>query len=948
MADFWSDIAGEDLRGEGNVELRLVIPLLHALGYEDDDIDPKYPVVFQEGRLGRKPEADFVCFHGPLHNRDTSLLVVEAKRPGEELPDGKAQGESYAQNLRAPLLLLTNGGALEIWQLQKTQDSQRVLAIPVTSLAAERGRIEPLLGKQAVLDYCRSFQVKTILVASTDYGRFETAELRRILHSERQEASIDRTLGRNRQGAEPDLVASDRLLAEFPSGAIVVGASGYGKTTLCRRLLRQAIEERQRRTRAKLPFDVPLPDLERSQVSVIDFMRQRLSAHCPGTTTASLTTMLREDGATILCDGFDRTTLPFQRKVAVELGHILRDYPSVQLFVFSRAAFRPALPLLPLLELQALSEEQIRELENLILNDGKASFFSIISMMTPTLRALCGNPLLLRQVLGHWKRQNDFPKNIEFLFRSWLDNVLETEPSDLASTVRREQALTLLAQATVDSPIANTEALGLLHRHNLPSGVLNELIGCDALRIDGSVVEVRHEALADYLRAAALASTEDNQVLALLPGLSMPADSFFPVLLMALLRTRALQSAFWKRLSETGLGRYLDALRYRFDLSDELERSDPTALSRHYLEDLLAGIETPLDCFFPQLQRAVIGNLTGDAKATLAATGLVNAQPAVLRYKLHALEPGQDRITVAAPTFPGVLRGVDLNLARYRIDSARLLGMTLLRDTVLDAVKQQQLKGGPAWATERLLGRVRYLAEKLGLDLGITDDFDKLDAVLKPLSDRWVDGGAFFSGERFSIQELLDDIATLRAAGKAALDPWWLRLGWDDAVPMQTEETVRRLLNEEYRRIQIVYCEIVRTTFPLMTDPASYFAALPVRWSFTVVNTGRFPGHRSADWRSSPVASWDEAGADVAFAEAGAPAPPFDWDGTSKTLSALGRTHARIPHFAGSMAFLPRYDGRQWNEHFDGATPVTHLVCAWLKEEVEGLFRALPGSDGAF
>ena len=398
-------------------------------------------------------------------------------------------------------------------------------------------------------------------------------------------------------------------------------------------------------------------------------------------------------------------------------------------------------------------------------------------MMAPTLRALCDNPLLLRQVLGYWKREGDFPRNIEFLFRSWLDNVLETAPSDPTSTVRREQALTLLAQATVNSPIAKTEALALFDRHNMPSGILNELIGCDALRIDGSVVEVRHEALADYLRAAALASTENDRVLALLPSLPMPADSFFPVLLMALLGTRALQSALWKRLSETGLGRYLDALRYRFDLSDELKRSDPTALSRHYLEDLLEGIETPLDCFFTQLREAVVGNLVGEQKATLAATGVVSAQPAALHYKLHALEPGQGRVTVAAPTFPGILRGVNLDLARYRIDSARLLGMTLLRDTLLTAVKQQQLKGGLAWAAERLLGRVRYLAEGCGLDLSIADNFDKLDAVLKPLSDGWVDAGAFSGGERFPIHELLDDIATLRAAGNTAPDPWWLRFG---------------------------------------------------------------------------------------------------------------------------------------------------------------------------
>ena len=69
---------------------------------------------------------------------------------------------------------------------------------------------------------------------------------------------------------------------------------------------------------------------------------------------------------------------------------------------------------------------------------------------------------------------------------------------------------------------------------------------------------------------------------------------------MAQLRARTLQSALWKRLSEADLGLYLDALRYRFDVSGELERSPPATLSRHYLEDLLAGIELPLDGFFPQ------------------------------------------------------------------------------------------------------------------------------------------------------------------------------------------------------------------------------------------------------------------------------------------------------------------------------------------------------------
>src|SRR5258708_2632443 len=322
MTDFWSDISRADLRGEGNVELRFVIPLLHALGYEDDDIDAKYPVVFQEGRLGRKPEADFVCFYGPLHNRDTSLLAVEAKRPGEALPDCKGQGESYGHNLRAPLLLITHGEAREVWQLQATQESVRVLNIPVSSLAAERGNIERLLSKAAVYDCCRSLHLKTIIEASADYGRFETAELKRTL---RYELSIGRTLRRVGDGSQSTSIETDRLLAEYPAGAIVVASSGYGKTTLARRLLRQAIEERWRACRPLLPFDVPLPDLEQSGESILEFIQQRLSAHFPSVTLSALTPMLRDVGDTILCDGFDRTTAPFQKKVATTLSNIIRD-----------------------------------------------------------------------------------------------------------------------------------------------------------------------------------------------------------------------------------------------------------------------------------------------------------------------------------------------------------------------------------------------------------------------------------------------------------------------------------------------------------------------------------------------------------------------------------------------------------------------------------------------
>jgi hypothetical protein len=482
MPDFWSSIPTVDaLRGEGNVEHRLVLPLLHALGYEDHEIEAKYPVVFQHGRLGRKPEADFVCFYGPLRDRNNSLLVVEAKQPGEKLPPGKAQGESYAQNLRAPLLLLTDGEILEVWQMQITLESQRVLSIPVASLVSERGNVERFLNKAAVRDYCRSLSSKTIVEATADFGVYETAELKRML---RDQPSIARTLRRAETAIQSATLETTRLLSDFPLGAIVVAPSGYGKTTLSRDAFKRAIEERWRGNRTSLPFEVPLPDFEQSGVSLVTFVQQRLSAHCPGVTAASFLTTLRDTGATIFCDSFDRTTSQFQKRATTEFANLLRDYPRAQLFIFSRAAFKPDVPL-PWLELDPLSDEQVRELEKVILNDGSAQNFSIVGMMSPTLRSLCVNPLLLRLALDYWKREQDFPRTIEFLFRSWIDTVLETEPSDIASRVQREQALTTLAEATAIGPITSGDAVARLGDRAIPATVLNELIQCNAVRMTG-------------------------------------------------------------------------------------------------------------------------------------------------------------------------------------------------------------------------------------------------------------------------------------------------------------------------------------------------------------------------------------------------------------------------------------------------------------------------------
>jgi len=140
--DFWSDVGTLSFENEADVETRLVLPLLQTLGYSPADIRSKQAIDFQMGRekrKGRKPEADFVVYGGEPHGRATSLMVVEAKRPSESLDDALKQAESYASAVRAPIVMLTNGKSIELWQLQPAGENTLAFRASIGELASKRG-----------------------------------------------------------------------------------------------------------------------------------------------------------------------------------------------------------------------------------------------------------------------------------------------------------------------------------------------------------------------------------------------------------------------------------------------------------------------------------------------------------------------------------------------------------------------------------------------------------------------------------------------------------------------------------------------------------------------------------------------------------------------------------------------------------------------------------------
>jgi hypothetical protein len=171
ISEFWQTLPTLEFKSEADVETRLLFPLLKSLEYRLEDIQPKVRVVFFTGRTGRPHEADLVAFSGSEHNRNTSLLVIEAKAPTNPIENAREQAESYAQWLRTPVYLQTNGILLEVWQLQTAWDSNCAFSSPVRQLNEHRGELESILRKSALIEHCERLRLKTISFEDVDVGR---------------------------------------------------------------------------------------------------------------------------------------------------------------------------------------------------------------------------------------------------------------------------------------------------------------------------------------------------------------------------------------------------------------------------------------------------------------------------------------------------------------------------------------------------------------------------------------------------------------------------------------------------------------------------------------------------------------------------------------------------------------------------------------------------------
>lgn len=915
---FWNGLRNVAMVSEAEVETRLILPLLESLGYGSDEITPKPGIVFQEGRKGRNPEADFIVHERPKWTKQTSLIVVEAKTPYENSAAAKRQGESYAYATGAPFLLVSDGRELSIWQLQLSSDSTQVFAGSVSALAAYRGEIEKLISRSAAIAHSRLLARRPAGEVADDVSAYVEAVTRPAAPNE-----IDRRLTNLQSG---ETCAASYFFQHLGREAFIEAPSGYGKTVLAEMLLQDAV--RNLAQNKPLPFILPIANLVQLQQTPENYCRNRLEAYCPQFQSShAFMELMRTRGILLILDGFDRVSTTAQARLLTDLATLGCDYPRIAYVLLGRTG--PA----------GQAPSQRFRLEGLNVEEQKALIKcrSAPSMFAPELPPgllgkLSENPLLLTLILDAKHETGAWPRDIGVLFETWLTGLLAPEGQSPSARYRLRAMLVSVAVAVRDlghSPAAILQAVASADPQHV---LIDRLVELGALQIHPQV-ELEHDALAEYLQVEALLQRPKPHILEFIATYPFASGGFVAPLIIAVTRDPEIQDAMWARAAQQSLDLYFDILRYCYLPT---LAGDSDAASHSHAADVLRGFTEPMRGFFPKLAPSLMHAACMREAEHLGIEGAFDRDGKWFSYAFFPAE-SDDEVRVGRQV-RNVRSGHQV-VAQYGTNNPRAIGLDQLKRSLKSLIDARKLFGGPLWRNDLAVGRLRIAAQQLrravGLDLGAP--IRDLEAHLSSYQD-YVLAVSDYQGN-MPVRLLLEDLAALRRDGWSKLDVWWDIPNSDPLEPGSDPIALGALIDAHWRRAQQIYAELVLGNFPGLAGELAFYSTLPVRFQVRVAPEIDWMG-RGAAWYPLPIADWKAAGADVSVESI----TSLDHREVFNRVMAEGRRlgRSRLTSISFHQGSLPRIDGSRMNAPADGETSALRTALNFLTDDLNRLFERAP------
>lgn len=974
MTDFWATCDHLTFANESEVGTKLILPMLDALGYNcGQDVKSEASVDFtiQEGRRNTRSRADYFVFSGEPYDETTSLITIELKSAEHAVESGKRQAESYAHNHRTPIVLLCNGSCIELWQLQSTNACNLLLEVSEGQIAVKRDELEALLSKEAIVHLAKSLAVKDFNQVVRDFSAYQNAELSRL---PKGRPILERKVSPIGPSELPELCPLE--LTNLKINSVVVAKSGFGKTTFANAMYVQLLQRRNADQSTPLPVAIALPELCSTGRSVTDFTVARLSAHNPTVTASNLSRLIHEQGMLLILDGLNRVASNEQRKIIAEINAMLRDHTNLRVAVFSARQ--------PIAQIENANFFELREFQRTDL-EALASLYGlsehIWSGIPKAVDVMAEIPVLAKRLVEGYHQNGVHFQRIEQVFDSWLEEGL-VGLGELDRGLLKD-VLFKVADTTRSGPIKIGEFYSIISEAGADTSLGESAIATGLIDIAGNTIELVHETLATYLRAVALVDQKHEDIEAYLSSHGLVENHLFAAILMAVAPDRNTQSIVWNAILKLSLPLAISAVRYRYDLSNQLNSCSSSERSTIYLSDLLQAIAGPTMRYFEAVQHELYKELSGKRTSEIGVAGLVENQFA--KYTFFDASDHVDTIiflsnddadtdlnqcaTFEVPDLsypdddlfapllqhynqPKKMYGDSLDLQGLRADSGRLVGLRRLKEALNKLCDKRIIEGGQVWREERCLGRFRFLERAFEFS-SLEGQVELKPAIdlLEPQRDAWADDGHEKEAVIFPIAELIDDLEVLVKSGVEFLQPWWLSQSEIDLRNEDERQSYTAMVDQYYKRAQAVYFEFIAP----FAELKRHFRGAKNRPHRYTVFVEDYEETWRIGWKSSkmPVAELSEAGADVYFENVGNFIDQTqDWSNYAelyrRRLIDIGRFSDdwQCGH---SWGYAPNFSGQDASfGKLRYETAAMSLAMKWFKEDVDNLFSELPSTDNGY
>ncbi|MEP1209157.1 MAG: type I restriction enzyme HsdR N-terminal domain-containing protein [Rhizobiaceae bacterium] len=939
--EIWEQFDSLKFENEGDVETRFVVPLLETLGYSKEDIASKPSAGFyiQEGRKGRKSEADYIVYSEENHTIANSLITVEAKGPKVSIFDGKDQAESYALSFRTPFVLCCNGRSLALWQLQVSTECDLLFEIHQGSYLKMRDQIEGALQKHVAISHCSKLKFKNFDLTGRDYSAYELSENKRL-------AECSKFLPRRlitRNGDQEENLDYQEVLSRNRS-ALIVAKSGYGKSVLAKLFCKSALEKRFQKNYNLLPVEIVAEDLKVTNQTIKDYAIERIRAHCCMAKSV-IEKYIKENGFLLIVDGINRIPHIDQTKIVNEINRITRDFRRVRFIVLTSQIPTTQLESAEAFELPGFDEDDRQSLAKL----HDVPYF-IWANCPRAIYEMAGIPVLAERIVFGFKDNGFYYQRINDIFEDWVR-------SSFAGFSHAERALAFalmdqLALSFRSSSISVADFDKLAGELGCKAPLKEQILGCGLLEVSNRSVEFVHETVATYVRAKYLMSNSVEDIDHYIANYRSEENHLFAALLMAESEERREQELVWKGVLKEDICQAFGSLRYRADLSIPLLELSEDSRALWYFSDMLDAITVAIDAYFQDLKPAIYRRLCGCEAGSLGIAGVLRTDPLGIEYGFFDASSSEATVLTGSQhlTRCQVWSGRELKAVGLRADSGRIVGLKHLYSAVLNVCDRGEIRGQQIWLEEKTMSRFLYLARQH--DQKELEGIVSLTNAVKILTSLSDARAGVRLGRRdcwFCISDLLSDLSTLMDMGVASVRPWWVDPQRVDIISEIGRHEYASMVDSYYSRSQLLYFEYLES-FSKLREFFPGAQNRPHRYSVNVTTLDLGNGKLVWDYSSMPVAEISEVGAEVKFESNGkSSASHFEAnraraysEAYREKLVQVGRISNMWSYSFGSglaSSFL------QNSENYPNESPITKRAKQWLQDDLKTVFRELPDSD---